>query len=144
MLGRDADLARDKVHDLFMKLLESPSRFDPERKFSVWLFSVASNMCKNEYRSWEVQKRALESGESGPAWTPAAQMEENQPGQKAGLDRAIGELPPAQKEAVVLYYREGLRVNEIAGIMGCSEGTVKSRLFYALKKLGDKLQSTTS
>ena len=56
MLWRDREKAEDFVHDLFAKIIRKPELFDPSRKFKTWVFSVANNMCKNEYKKQEVRK----------------------------------------------------------------------------------------
>ena len=55
MLGNDAEKADDFVQDLFLKLIEKPHLFQEEKKFSTWLYAVAGNMCKNEYRKTAVR-----------------------------------------------------------------------------------------
>ena len=55
MLGNDSELANDFLQELFMKIIEKPKAFDVERRFSTWIYTVASNMCKNEYRRRERQ-----------------------------------------------------------------------------------------
>src|SRR4051794_3865958 len=58
MLWRDDDKAQDFLHDLFIKIIEKPDQFNPERKFSTWIYSAAFNMCKNEYRRQSVRQDA--------------------------------------------------------------------------------------
>jgi len=54
MLNFDAALAEDALQDLFLKIAESPQKFDRNRSFKTWVFSVASNSCKNYYRHKKV------------------------------------------------------------------------------------------
>src|SRR5215216_5237282 len=56
MMWRDREKAEDFVHDLFTKLIHRPELFDPSRSFKTWVYSVANNMCKNEYKKQEVRK----------------------------------------------------------------------------------------
>ncbi|WP_225154629.1 RNA polymerase sigma factor, partial [Bradyrhizobium sp. NBAIM08] len=49
MLGNSADLANDFVQELFMKIVEKPKSYNPNFAFHTWFYSVAHNMCKNEY-----------------------------------------------------------------------------------------------
>lgn len=60
MLWRDAGKAEDFTQEIFLKIIEKPQLFDPERNFKTWIYTLASNLCKNEYRrppppemSWE-------------------------------------------------------------------------------------------
>jgi RNA polymerase sigma-70 factor (ECF subfamily) len=50
MLNFDKNLAEDALQDLFLKIAEAPEKFDNSRSFKTWIFSVASNSCKNYYR----------------------------------------------------------------------------------------------
>src|ERR1043165_1762067 len=55
MLAQNEHQAQDFLHDLFLKIVERPELYSPERKFSTWVFSIAHNMCKNEYRKWQTR-----------------------------------------------------------------------------------------
>jgi RNA polymerase sigma factor (sigma-70 family) len=50
--------ARDFTQDLFSKLIQKPDSFDENRSFKTWLYSIAHNMCKNEYAKMEVRRRS--------------------------------------------------------------------------------------
>jgi RNA polymerase sigma factor (sigma-70 family) len=142
MLWQDREHAEDMVQDLFVKLIRKPELYDPGRSFRPWLFSVAANMCKNEYRKAEVRREAAQEIRavavvSTGADEPSERMD--QAAQMSALDRAIEELEPHHRETFILRYKHDLPLKEIAEATGCSEGTVKSRLFYATKKLGKML-----
>ena len=55
-LWSDREKATDFTHDLFTKLIDKPDAYDPQRPFKTWLFSVANNMCKNEYKKQAIRK----------------------------------------------------------------------------------------
>ena len=55
MLKKDKEKAEDFVHDLFAKIIKQPASFDPSRSFKTWFYSVANNMCKNEYKKMQVR-----------------------------------------------------------------------------------------
>ncbi|MCF8371883.1 MAG: RNA polymerase sigma factor [Bacteroidales bacterium] len=142
MLYRDEEKARDFTHDLFMKIIEKPGLFNSERKFSTWIYAVASNMCKNEYRS-----RAVRENGVGPiGWHTQEIENETMHHQldlekfKARLKDEMDQLNPQQKEAFVMRFQDEMPIKEIAEVMECSEGTIKSRLFYSLKKMSEKLK----
>ena len=146
MLGKDAEKARDFTQDLFVKLAEKPHLFDTSKKFSTWLYSVAHNMCKNEYRKLSVrnhvkgddigvEKRILDED----AKDPAMELDKNTFEQMLEIQLKL--LDENHRTAFLLRYKEEMSIKEIADIMGTSEGTVKSRLFYTVKKLSEKLRS---
>jgi RNA polymerase sigma-70 factor (ECF subfamily) len=128
-LGRDQEKARDFAHDLFIKLLESPEKFDTDKPFKPWVFRVASNMCKNEFRRLEVvgkyqaQLRENESKE--------AELNEKE----SWLHECIRRLDSEYRSLIVLRFKIKLSIREMAAIYECPEGTIKSRLFYATREL---------
>ena len=143
MLWEDREKAEDFLQDLFAKIAEKPKLFNTNRNFKTWLYSVANNMCKNEYRKQEVRKGTNNSLDEG------MQVKDKNIDQSKSTDFSIfneqlqtelNKLDENQKSTFVMRYVEDLSIKEIAKAMGCSEGTVKSRLFYTLKKLADKLQ----
>ena len=129
------------LQDLFTKLAQRPASYDPARPFQTWLFSVANNMCKNAYRHEEVVRAA------------AAQMhyEDDRVQATNGvgvdhelfrgrLDDELDKLQPDHKATFVMRYHEDMAIKEIAIAFGISEGTVKSRLFYTIKKLAERMK----
>ena len=58
MLWNDKEKAEDYAQDLFLKVIEKLETFNQELSFKTWLFSIANNMCKNEYRKKEVEQRS--------------------------------------------------------------------------------------
>jgi RNA polymerase sigma-70 factor (ECF subfamily) len=141
MLYQDSDKADDFTQDLFMKIVERPEMFDPNRRFSTWLYTVAGNMVKNEYRRNgryqivnEVPERPIpECFEYIPEPMDRALFERQ-------LEQAVDELDEPHKQCFILRYQEGMSVKEIGEVLGCPEGTVKSRLYYTVRKLSDKLK----
>jgi len=142
MLNMDHEKANDFVQDLFMKIIEDPMKFDQSKRFSTWVYTIASNMCKNEYRrmgvrfdhqgeveaTYEHQHRSLSPEES----TDMTQFSER-------LQAVLNTFPPDNKTIFLMKHYEGYSLKEIAEALGVKEGTVKSRLFYTMKKLEDAL-----
>lgn len=141
MLWQDRELARDQVQELFLKLARDPRCYDPSRPFSTWLYSVANNMCKNAYRHEEVKRKARPHLQATEHSIPATEGD--------GVDRErfrdrlreeLDHLDPDQRATFVMRYHEDMPIKEIAQAFGISEGTVKSRLFYTLKKLAERMK----
>jgi RNA polymerase sigma-70 factor (ECF subfamily) len=140
MLGQDQERAQDFLHDLFLKIVERPELFAVERKFSTWIFSVAHNMCKNEYRRLRSRQTVDVEIDEMPAEAEGI-IESIHNGEFARmLAMELDMLDEDQRTTFLLRYREGLSLREISEIIGCPEGTVKSRLFYTVRKLGERLQ----
>jgi len=141
MLNNDTDKAQDFLQDLFIKLLEKSSYFDATKSFSTWIYTLACNMCKNEYRNHAIRSRILEENGEFIFYNEKMPDLENIDLHlfKKRLEQELQNLDYLHRETFVLRFYEELSIKEISGILDCAEGTVKSRLFYTLKKLGGKL-----
>ena len=141
MLWRDKEKARDFTQELFTKLIHKPHLYDPSRPFKTWFYSVAHNMCKNEYAKHEVRRTVhndLKKDEAVGIPDGGRSIDRSSFQQK--LQEALNGLDEVKRQTFELRFRQELSVLEISEIMTCSEGTVKSRLFYTLKDLNQKLK----
>lgn len=141
MLGADSDLADDFLQELFIKVIEKGYLFNKERKFKTWLYFIAGNMCKNEYRR---KDNAMKSHEEYTIMSQgqALNIHHGHIDSRSfsrELNECIDNLESIHKEVIVLRYQQELSVKEIAEIIECSEGTIKSRIHYALQKLEKEL-----
>jgi RNA polymerase sigma-70 factor (ECF subfamily) len=140
MLGNSHQKAQDFLQDLFMKLIEKAEYFNPDRKFSTWIFSIAHNMCKNEYRRLSKDKLTTKQQ------VPDIFEEETAKEEKQLIDlsdkifETLEQFDEEHKTCFLLKYREGFSVDEISNIMDISKGTVKSRLFYTRQKLKHRFE----
>lgn len=140
MLWNDRERAQDLLQELFTKIAQRPASYDPARPFSTWLYSVANNMCKNEYRREGIRKAAV------PHLKAVSDHVQADHGNgvdrelfRGRLDQELDKLEPDHRATFVMRYHEDMAIKEIAASFGISEGTVKSRLFYTLKKLAERL-----
>jgi RNA polymerase sigma-70 factor, ECF subfamily len=144
MLNFNKSLAEDALQDLFLKIAECPEKFDRNRSFKTWIFSVASNCCKNYYRHKKVISQShdelfyTETKINEKAFVQLANKLDAAEFRKM-LEGVLNELPPEKREAFFLKYQEDKTIAEIAEIQDCPEGSVKSRLHYTLKILEEKL-----
>ncbi len=140
MLWNDRERAQDFLQELFTKIARKPDSYDPSRPFSTWLYSVANNMCKNEYRREGTRKAAVPHLKAETDHVNAIHGDGvDRERFRERLDQELDKLDPDQKATFVMRYHEDMAIKEIAGAFGISEGTVKSRLFYTLKKLAERL-----
>jgi RNA polymerase sigma-70 factor, ECF subfamily len=124
--GRDVD---DVYQETWLRIVRAAARFDRRRRFSTWLFQIAVNLCRDWHRRPPPEPRDPTTVEGG-ADDPTAR-------QGAALDaaRLLAALPDAQRAAVLLRYYHDLSEDEVAEILGCPRGTVKSRLHHAMTTL---------
>lgn len=136
MLWRDAARAEDFAQELFLKIIEKPHLYDPARPFCAWIYTLATNLCRNEFRRQNIRDTKT------PA--PALDWELPPDDLDAGLlerhlRAAIERLDEPHRTCFVLRYQEELSLRDISDIMGAPEGTIKSRLHHALKKVSAEL-----
>jgi RNA polymerase sigma-70 factor (ECF subfamily) len=134
--------AQDLLQDVFTKIITQPHLFDTNRNFKTWVYTIAANLCKNEFKRNEVRKGTVNGVENQVAITSDTNVEKevHERHFREALDDALLKLDIKHREAFVLKHIDGLSIKEIADITGANEGTVKSRLFYAIKKLSESLQ----
>lgn len=146
MLGGDAEKAQDFLQDLFVKVIEKKDLFREGARFYSWIFTVAHNMCKNEYRRLSVRKIVDREADPNSLLSSANGEDSGIDGRIDGelfrqfLIKELGRLDENQRSAFILRFQEQLSIKEISQILDCSEGTTKSRLFYAAQKLSKKLK----
>src|SRR5262249_36928837 len=137
MLWQDKNKAEDFLHDLFIKALEKPKQFDVNKKFSTWIYSMAHNMCKNEYRKQALRVSARNSLLSHQNESISIKMEHDS--FQRTLDDILREEDEETRTIFILRHELDMTFAEIAEVANCPEGTVKSRLFYLKKKLASAL-----
>ncbi len=142
MLHRDEARAQDLLQDWCIRVVNHAGRFNSKQAFLPWAYTIAGNLLKNEYRRRSVRSIVTVVEEPGrlqepiQEWKDSLDMEAFRRALHFALDQ---DLSPEHREVLLLRFMEELPLKDIALIAGCSEGTVKSRLFYALKKLSSAL-----
>lgn len=143
MMWRDREKAEDFLHDLFTKLIHRPELFDTNRSFKTWVYSVANNMCKNEYKKQEIRKNTsngLDSSYNVKDHNKNVMSEVHHSHFKERFNEQLRELDVKHREVFEMRHFDGLSMKEIADALEISEGTVKSRLFYATRYLAQGLK----
>ena len=138
--GGDRAVADDVTQQIFLKLFTAIRQFRGESEFTTWLYRLVVNACLDERRR---QRRLLPWGETVAMRNPSEKKPQEK--QYARLEvaeavrAAIGELKPKFRLPILLKYIEGLSYEEIASVMGCSKGTVASRLNRGHSQLAKRL-----
>lgn len=140
MLSYDTAKAEDMVQELFIRVWTHRASYHASQPFTTWLYAMAYNLCKNDYRHQEVcQSYTAEcSLREEPISTTDEAIERSELRQL--LRQAVQSLPMVQRDAFLLHYDEELTVPEVARIVGCPEGTVKSRLAAALQTIRKQMK----
>ena len=135
MLSYDSAKAEDMLQELFTSVWTHRKDYRPTQSFTTWLYAMAYNLCKNEYRHETVHQAYIEQCQQReePTEELSEAMERDELRQR--LRQVVQSLPTAQRDAFLLHYDEELTIPEVAHIVGCPEGTVKSRLYTALESI---------
>ena len=138
MIG-DRDRAEDLVQETFVRVFRHLHRYDQNRKFSTWAYTIAGNLAKNELRNrsrnpmvlfqaikknWDADHRPLEWEDN--RYRPDDLFRKRD--LKERVDEAVAQLPDHHRVVFVLRELEGKSYEEISDITGVNLGTVKSRL----------------
>jgi len=135
----DRERAEDLVQETFIRVYRHLHRFDQSKKFSTWIYTIASNLAKNELRnrsrnplvlfqaikkSWDADQRPLEFEDN--TYRPDDLFRKRH--LRRMVEGVVAELPEHHRTVFVLREMEGKTYEEIAEITSCNLGTVKSRL----------------
>ena len=142
MVG-DPEDAADMTQETFIKAYRALSGFRGDSKFSSWLYRIASNVCLDFLRSRsrhpQVSLSTVDEDDRATFELPdMRQNPEEQLMKKLGMEavrRGLEQLPEQQRQILVLRELGGLSYAELAQTLGLEEGTVKSRIFRARKRL---------
>jgi RNA polymerase sigma-70 factor (ECF subfamily) len=141
----NTDMAGDVTQQVFLKLFSRMGQFRQDAEFTTWLYRIVANTCIDEQRS---RKRFLPlSNEAEVRDMSARGSQEDKYIRRevaASVREAIGQLRPKLRMPILLKYVEGLSYEEIGEALGCSKGTVASRLNRGHKILADKLSNLRS
>jgi RNA polymerase sigma-70 factor (ECF subfamily) len=140
-------VAEELGQDVFLRVYRARASYEPSAKFTTWLFRIATNLALNWLRRGKHEK-ALESLDEETDGGPVLQVADHSPSVEQHLvdrarsdevRRAIAELPPKQRAAVLMHKYEEMEYSQIAGVLGCSESALKSLLFRAYETLRSRL-----
>ena len=154
MVGNSDD-AEDLTQEVFVRMYTSLDSFRRQASLHTWLFRIASNLCIDHFRrgkkgrgaaySLDEPVRGAGDGGEGAAghevadarYEPHRLLEQQEMGEQ--IQQALGQLPDKLRTVLILHDIEDLPYEEIAQVVGCPLGTVKSRLFHARLQLRQRL-----
>ena len=147
----DRERSEDLVQEVFIRVHRHLARFDRTKKFSTWIYTIASNLAKNELRNrsrnpivlfqtmtagWDDEERPLEFED--PQSRPDDLFRKRHV--RSLVEQTVAQLPQHHREVFVLRELEGRSYEEIAEITHCNLGTVKSRLNRARSSLAEIIE----
>lgn len=147
----DRERSEDLVQEVFIRVHRHLARFDRSKKFSTWIYTIASNLAKNELRNrsrnpivlfqtmtagWEDEERPLEFEDTQSRPDDLYRKRHV----RALVEQTVAQLPLHHREVFVLRELEGRSYEEIAEITHCNLGTVKSRLNRARSSFAEIIE----
>jgi RNA polymerase sigma-70 factor (ECF subfamily) len=131
----DAD---DLAQETFLVYAHTRHKFRAQSSVYTWLYGILLNLERRERRRAGTHRRKLHELQNVPRTNgtePPADAALEAAEWRRSLWAHVAELPDGQRQALVLRFSEGLRYEEIATVLGCPVGTVKSRIFHGLVSL---------
>ena len=152
VLGNRED-AQEVAQDVFVRIYKALPRFRGDARFSTWMYRIAMNLARNKYR-WNKtrgsqKKVSLEAtqeeeensyGIQVPAGEPSPDKQADLTEFQQNVMNEIQNLPPLYKEALILRNVEELSYEQIAEVLNCKLGTIKSRIARAREELRKRLE----
>lgn len=134
MLGERAD-ADDVVQDAFLRAYLAIGRYDERDQFRGWLFRILTNQCRNAITSRGRRTRRFVQDEVAIESASAPHTELQLGVGDAALARALAQLDPLQREALLLKYAEGLEYTQMSAMTGVGESALKMRVKRGSERL---------
>lgn len=147
----DREKAEDLVQEVYIRVYRHLHRFDPSKKFSTWIYTIASNLAKNELRNrsrnplvlFQAVRDKMGDDEERPLDFEDAAARPDDAFHKRYLqesvEAAVSTLPAHHRDVFILRELEGKSYEEIAEITGVNLGTVKSRLNRARASFAERI-----
>ena len=139
--------AEDVVQETFLRVFKNLHSYDPNLKFSTWIYRIGTNLCIDRLRKKKVTY-SLDVDPDGEGLNGYSQLPSDEPNPETQvlisetqekIQQAISELPEKYKSVVLLYYFHDFSLQEIAGILNMPATTIKTRLHRARDYLRKKI-----
>jgi RNA polymerase sigma-70 factor (ECF subfamily) len=136
--------AGDAAQETFVRVYQNRKKFDPDQKFSTWLYTIATNLIKDRYRHRSRHPQVSLDAENETSGNPSETISETMPGpsetlqakeRDAAVRGAVGSLPEELRTPLILSEYEELSHAEIGKVLNCSPKAVETRIYRARKQL---------
>jgi len=140
-LTNNSSLAEDLVSEVFIDVWRDARGFKAKSQVSTWLLAIARNKALSAMRARLDQQLDDETAMSIPDPADDAETIMNERGRSAIVQRCLSQLSPLHREVLDLVYYHEKSLEDIARIVGTPENTVKTRVFYARRRMGNLLKA---
>jgi RNA polymerase sigma-70 factor (ECF subfamily) len=149
-MTNNLDDAEDISQEVFIRVYKSLYNFNPNYKFSTWLYQVTLNFCRDRFKKGKIPSVSLDAPlnkDDQKNFSSLIPNNENNPEeifieveQSNFINALISSLPPKYREVIVLRHLRDLSYDEMSKILNISLGSIKTRLFRARELLKNKLK----
>jgi RNA polymerase sigma-70 factor (ECF subfamily) len=129
-----ADAALDVLQDTWVAAFRAAGRLDDPRRLRPWLYRIARGRAIDRVRKDRSEDR-LRQAHAEDAAADAGDEPAFGPDDATAIHKALDALDVRHREVLVLHFLEEMPVADVAGVVGCPEGTVKSRIYHAKRTL---------
>jgi len=145
---QDRALAEDLAQEVFLRVYQARHRYQPDARFTTWLYRIATNLALNAIRDRKGSVASIEFDEQGNEskvarvadGKPVADQQMMQSDRERIIREAVEALPEKQCTAVILHKYQDVNYRQISKVLGVSESAVKSLLFRAYESLRERLE----
>ncbi len=131
------EVSEDLVQDVFFRMLKYRHTYLGKNKFTLWMFQIARNAHIDFFHKRKREAPGIDNNENMVSKDPNPTEMVEQDEEVVLLNSALTKLPLEDREVLLLSRFQNLKYKEIAGLLGCAEGTVKGRVHRAIKNLRD-------
>ena len=130
--------SEDLTQEVFFRILKYRHTYKDEGDFMVWMFKIAYNARNDYYKKHKQMSNIDDEIETLASSEPLPDKLTEQKSDIEFLEKALNALPQKKKELILMSRYENMGYKEIGSIIGCTEGTVKVRMYRAMKELTEK------
>jgi RNA polymerase sigma factor (sigma-70 family) len=135
-MNRNRELSEDLVQDVFFRMLRYRASYDAQQSFTAWMYQIARNASVDSAQKRRGEVVGIdEFTEHKPDQGPGPEESAVRTQDLRLLRLALDRLPADKKEILVLSRFQGMKYEELAGVLGCEVGTVKVRVYRAMRAL---------
>lgn len=138
--------SEDLAQEVFLRVYRSVKEYKPQAKFSTWLYKIATNVCLTEIKvkgrmvNLSLDEIQENKGDLGDSNSPSGYDLINRRDIKDSIFEALNSIPEKERTSIILCKYEGLSYDEVADVIGCTVGAVKTYIHRGRMKLIDKLK----
>ena len=135
---RNRQVSEDLVVDVFLRMLKYRHTYKDEGSFLAWMYAIARNTRIDYYKGHNNQSEFMEEPDNLTSNTPNPGEEYENKDDIMLLRRAMADLPDDRREVILMSRFNNMRYKEIGEVLGCTVGTVKVRVYRAMKDLTER------